>query len=109
MYRPLLAILVVATTSSCVTEFPAGNPTRETLPNGAVLVRYPDLPALDVSDINVVSPSGGFWSANTGSYRLTRTGEGGDTPTVIEASLPRIPVTSEDEFAVQYVVRAPLP
>ncbi len=53
----------------------------------------------DASDIHVVNPSGGFWHANTGSYRLTRTGEGGDTLTVIEASLPGIPVTSEDRSA----------
>ena len=57
------------------------------------------------SDIHVVSPAGGFWHANTGSYRLTRTGEGGDTLTVIEASLPDIPVTSEDRSAyVQGIV-----
>ena len=43
------------------------------------------------SDIAVVNPSGGFWSANTGSYRLARRGEGGDTLMVIEASLPRVP------------------
>ena len=59
----------------------------------------------DASDIHVVSPSGGFWHANTGSYRLTRTDEGGDTLTVIEASLPGIPVTSEDRSAyVQGIV-----
>ena len=59
----------------------------------------------DVSDIDVMNPSGGFWSANTGSYRLTRIGEGGDSLTVIEASLPRIPVTSEDRSAfVQGIV-----
>ena len=32
-----------------------------------------------VSNVAVVDPSGGFWSANTGSYRLARLGEGGDT------------------------------
>ena len=59
----------------------------------------------DASDIHVVNPSGGFWHANTGSYRLTRTGEGGDTLTVIEASLPGMPVTSEDRSAyVQAIV-----
>ena len=46
---------------------------------------------------------GGSGSANTGSYRLTRTGEGGDTLLVIEASLPGIPVTSDDRSA--YVER----
>ncbi|MCY3546860.1 MAG: 6-bladed beta-propeller [Gemmatimonadetes bacterium] len=49
-----------------------------------------------VSNIAAVDPSGGFWSLNTGSYRLVRRGEGGDTLMVIEASLPRVPVTSED-------------
>ena len=44
----LLLILAVAIAlASCETESPAGNPTRETLPNGAVLVRYSDLPAID--------------------------------------------------------------
>ena len=53
----------------------------------------------DPSDHHVVNPPGGFWSANTGSYRLTRTGEGGDTILVIEASLPGIPVTPDDRSA----------
>ena len=53
----------------------------------------------DASDIDVVNLSGGFWQANTASYRLTRTGESGDTLLVIEASLSGIPVTSEDRSA----------
>lgn len=58
-----------------------------------------------VTDIAVVDPSGGFWNANTGSYRLVRRGEGGDTLMVIEASLPRVPVTSEDRSSyVQEIV-----
>ena len=51
------------------------------------------------SDIDVLNPSGGFWSANTASYRLVRLGEGGDTLLVIESSLSGIPVTSEDRSA----------
>ena len=47
----------------------------------------------------LLNPSGGFWDANKGYYRLTRTGEGGDTLMVIEASLPPIPVTAEDRAA----------
>ena len=44
----LLLLLTAATAlASCETESPPGNPTRETLPNGAVLVRYPTLPAVD--------------------------------------------------------------
>ncbi len=46
MSRPLLAIIVAAAVSSCAES--AGPPAlRETLPNGALLVRYPDLPAID--------------------------------------------------------------
>ncbi len=58
----------------------------------------------DASDRYVVNPPGGFWSANTGSYRLTRTGERGDALLVIEALLPGIPVTSDDRSA--YVARS---
>lgn len=47
----------------------------------------------------VVSPSGGFWHANTGAYRIVRTGEGGDTLVVIEAGLTAMPVTDEDREA----------
>lgn len=57
----------------------------------------------DASDIDAVNPSGGLWIANTGTYRLTHIGVGGDTLTVIEASVPRIPVTSEDRSS--YVER----
>ena len=47
----LLLILTVATAlASCETESTTGNPTREMLPNGAVLARYSDLPATD-SDV----------------------------------------------------------
>ena len=46
MSRPLLTIIVAAAVSSCAES--AGPPAlRETLPNGALLVRYPDLPAID--------------------------------------------------------------
>ncbi|MDE2794115.1 MAG: 6-bladed beta-propeller [Gemmatimonadota bacterium] len=51
------------------------------------------------SRLTLLNPSGGFWDANKGSYRLTRTAEGGDTLLVIEASLPPIPVTAEDRSA----------
>ena len=47
MSRPLLAIIVAAAVSSCVTESAGPPALRETLPNGALLVRYPDLPAID--------------------------------------------------------------
>ncbi len=45
--RAPLALIAAATVSSCTTDAPAGNPTREALPNGAILIRYPDLPAID--------------------------------------------------------------
>ena len=48
------------------------------------------------SDITIVHPSGGFWHANTASYRMTRTAENGDTLVVIEADLPIHPVTADD-------------
>lgn len=43
-----------------------------------------------------VNPSGGFWRAHNASYRIVRTGEGGDTLVVIEAGLPVQRVTDED-------------
>ena len=36
----------------------------------------------------VVNPSGGFWHANSATYRIARTGEEGDTLVVIEAGVP---------------------
>ena len=47
----------------------------------------------------LVDPAGGFWRANTASYRIVRTGEGGDTLVVIEAALPVQRVTGEDRSA----------
>lgn len=54
----LLLITLTVAVSSCETEAPAGGPTRETLPNGAVLVRYPGLPGIDsagpeVTDVQI--------------------------------------------------------
>ena len=47
MFRSVLALTLTTALSSCETGAPSGEPTRETLPNGAVLVRYPDLPSID--------------------------------------------------------------
>ncbi len=71
-------------------------------------VSYYGIP-FEASDINVLNPPGGFWSANTGSYRLVRLGEGGDTLLVIESSLSGIPVTSEDrsDYVQRTVERRP--
>ncbi len=47
MRTAILALTLTTALSACEAESPAGDSTRETLPNGAVLVRYADLPALD--------------------------------------------------------------
>ena len=57
----------------------------------------------EAHDIARVSPSGGFWHANSASYRIIRTSEDGDTLVVIEAGLAVRPVTAEDRSA--YVER----
>ncbi len=47
---PAALVLILAAAAalvSCETESPADNPTRETLPNGATLVRYSELPAIE--------------------------------------------------------------
>ena len=45
---PVLLILTLTTSLySCETESPVGGPTRQTLPGGAVLVRYSHLPTID--------------------------------------------------------------
>ena len=43
----ILVLTLAAALHSCEPDSPAGEPTREMLPNGAVLVRYPGLPAID--------------------------------------------------------------
>ena len=47
MFRVPLALIATVGIASCTTETPVDSPTRETLPNGATLVRYADLPAID--------------------------------------------------------------
>ncbi len=42
-----LALTLTTALSSCEAKAPAGEPTRETLASGVVLVRCPDLPAID--------------------------------------------------------------
>ncbi len=44
----------------------------------------------------LVNPAGGFWRANTASYRIAGTSEAGDTLIVIDAGMPALPVTDED-------------
>lgn len=53
----------------------------------------------EAGELIEVNPSGGFWRAHTASYRIVRTGEGGDTLVVIEAGLPVQRVTTEDRSA----------
>ncbi|MDE2783468.1 MAG: 6-bladed beta-propeller [Gemmatimonadota bacterium] len=50
-------------------------------------------------EMTAVNPAGGFWRAHNTSYRIARTGEGGDTLVVIEAGLPEQPVTDADRIA----------
>ena len=57
-----------------------------------------DIP-FEAFKITVADPSGGFWGAHSASYRIARTGEGGDTMVVIEAELAVQPVTAEDRSA----------
>ena len=45
-----LQCAVATALASCETEVPSPGPTREMLPNGAVVVRYSDLPAIDSVD-----------------------------------------------------------
>ena len=56
-------------------------------------------PGFQAYEATVVNPSGGFWHANSATYRIARTGEGGDTLVVIEAGVPALPVTDEDRSA----------
>ncbi len=57
-----------------------------------------DIP-FEAFEMTVVDPSGGFWGAHNASYRIARTGEGGDTLVVIEAGLAGQRVTDEDRSA----------
>ncbi|MYG35210.1 MAG: 6-bladed beta-propeller [Gemmatimonadetes bacterium] len=50
-------------------------------------------------EMTAVNPAGGFWRAHNTSYRIARTGEGGDTLVVIEVGLPERPVTDADRIA----------
>ena len=47
MYRTLLTIILASVASACGAESSGPLPLRETLPNGALLVRYPDLPSVN--------------------------------------------------------------
>ncbi len=56
--RLALTLVVASSAAACATDAPPGGPSRETLPNGAILVRYPDLPSIDsvgpaVTDVQV--------------------------------------------------------
>ena len=72
------------------------DPTRETLPNGTVLVRYPGLPAID---------SAGFSEDGDclGSVRL-----GFESAGPLRVRHGHIYAWVTDELDVPYVVRAPL-
>ena len=53
MFRSSLTLIAVATTWSCGAGSPASDVVRETLPNGAVVVRHLSLPATDDSGTEV--------------------------------------------------------
>ena len=53
----------------------------------------------EASDLFAVNPFGGFWRANTASYRIARVDEDGDTVVVVEAEMLAQPVTDEDRAA----------
>ena len=62
----------------------------------------------EASDLFAVNPFGGFWRANTASYRIARVDEDGDTVVVVEAEMLAQPVTDEDRAAyVESFVEAP--
>ena len=46
-----------------------------------------------------MNPFGGFWRANSASYRIARIDEDGDTVVVVEAEMLAQPVTDEDRAA----------
>ena len=66
-----------------------------TTPAGWGFLPFP----FEAGELIEVNPSGGFWRAHTASYRIVRTGEGGDTLVVIEAGLPVQRVTTVDRSA----------
>jgi len=66
-----------------------------TTPAGWGFLPFP----FEAAELIEVNPFGGFWRAHTASYRIVRTGEGGDTLAVIEAGLPLQRVTDEDRTA----------
>ena len=49
--------------------------------------------------VSIADPDGGFWQAHTGSYRVARLDERGDTTLVIEADVRPAPVTAADHEA----------
>ena len=53
MFRSSLTLLAIAATWSCGAGSPASDVVRETLPNGAVVVRHMSLPATDGAEVAV--------------------------------------------------------
>ncbi len=100
--RVLPAIILAAAVSLCVTESAEPPALRETLPNGALLVRYPDLPAIDAigPEVTEAHVDLKFGSLEGDDPNLIF----GDTLVVIEAGVPALPVTDEDRAA--YIERA---
>ena len=108
----LLALTLTTALSSCETGAPVGEPTRETLPNGAVLVRYPDLPAIDSVgpevaeahvDLQFGSVDGDDPNLTFGAIRVQAAGDG--TIYVLDQQAAEVRVFDSDGRYLRTIVR----
>ena len=108
----LLALTLTTALSSCETGAPVGEPTRETLPNGAVLVRYPDLPAIDSVgpevaeahvDLQFGSVDGDDPNLTFGAIRVQAAGDG--TIYVLDQQAAEVRVFDSDGLYLRTIVR----
>ena len=108
----LLALALTTALSTCQTESPAGGPTREVLPNGAVIVRYPDLPAIDSVgpevadahiDLRLGSVDGTDPNLAFGTVRVQAAGDG--TIYVLDEQAAEVRVFDSDGRYLRTIVR----
>ena len=108
----LLTLTLTTSLYSCETESPVGEPTRETLPNGAVLARYPDLPAIDsvgaeVAEANVDLQFGSVDGADPnltfGAIRVQAASDG--TIYVLDQQAAEVRVFDSDGRYLRTIVR----
>ncbi len=108
----LLALTLTAALSSCEAKAPAGEPTRDTLPNGAVLVRYPDLPAIDSVgpevadahvDLQLGSADGNDPNFTFGAIRVQAASDG--TIYVLDQQAAEVRVFDSDGRYLRTIVR----